>query len=230
MARSLPVVRARVRRAGSRRCGRAFPASGLRATADRGPGDRASAAPGLLPACAPARGPSLPRGPRGRSGRGSKQRSSRSRSATVSRVVTRPSSPGSCSGSSSRPGRSTRSIHVPARRSPAPTRELEQRDQARLGRQHRRDRLEDRRRQPHPLGRPEQPRRQSSGSLPDVTASRRGRCSASASPGSSAPTAGVATTTSTPTSGSSAGPTCSETSPPTAKAWPSKKPSGRQDS
>ena len=40
----------------------------------------------------------------GRSGRGSRPPSSRSRSATASRAVTRPSSPGSCSGSSSRPG------------------------------------------------------------------------------------------------------------------------------
>ena len=43
---------ARVRRNGSCRSGRAFAPSGRRAAADRGQGDRASAAPGLLPECA----------------------------------------------------------------------------------------------------------------------------------------------------------------------------------
>src|SRR6266542_1925081 len=62
----------------------------------------------------------------------------------------------------------------------------------------------------------------SSGSRPAATRPRRGCCSASASPGSSAPTAGAATTTSTRANDNSAGPTWSETSPPTAKAWPTR--------
>ena len=112
----------------------------------------------------------------------------------------------------------------PARRGGArrPAHPARAADQVGFGRQHRRDRLEDRRRQPDALGRADQPRPRCSGSRPAATPSRPGRCSASASPGSSARTAGAATTTSTPPSGSSAGPTCSGTSPPTAKAWPSR--------
>ena len=45
----------------------------------------------------------------------------------MSPAATRPSSRGSCSGSSSRPARSTRSSNGPERRSPAPTPQLEQR-------------------------------------------------------------------------------------------------------
>ena len=115
LARPVPVVRARVRRAGARRCRRAVSASGRRAAADRGQGDRASAAPGLLPGVRSGDSGRASRRRRGgRSGRGSRPRSSRSRCATASRAVTRPSSPGSCSGSSSRPGRWTRSSSAPA--------------------------------------------------------------------------------------------------------------------
>ena len=210
---------------GARRCGRAVAASGRRAAADRGQGDRASAAPGLLPGVRDRdTRPSLPRERRGgRSGPGCRRRSSRSRSATASRAATRPSSPGSCSGSSSRPGRSTRSCSAPARRSPRPHTRLEQEIKRAAGRQHRRDRLEDRRRAPDALGRAHRAAPRSSGSRPAATPPRRRRCSASATPGSSAPTAGAATTTSTRPAGSSAGRTCSATSPPTAKGWANKR-------
>ena len=107
-----------------------------------------------------------------------------------------------------------------ARRAAHPARAA---DQVSLGRQHRRDRLEDRRRPPHALGRVDQPHR----GVPDRgrPARLRGQDAArrATSPGSSARTAGAATTTSTRPSGSSAGRTCSATSPPTAKAWPSRK-------
>ena len=117
---------------GARRRGRAFSASGRGVAADRGPGDRASAAPGLLPGVRSghdSRASCSSLG--GHSGRGSRPRSSRSRCATVSRVVTRPSSPVSCSGSSSRPGRWTRSSSAPVMRSPHRTPGLSRRSNGR---------------------------------------------------------------------------------------------------
>ena len=212
-------MRARVRRAELVDAAEPCAAPGRRAAADRSQSDRASAAPRVLPGVRRARHGAVFRA--GRRGGVRAAAASRGRDArgTQPRLAPRHDRArrGSCSGSSSRPARSTRSSSAPVRRSPRRTPGSSSSSSS-VGRQHRRDRLEDRRRQRDAVGRADRPTR-SSGSRPAATPSRQGCCLASASPGSSAQTAGAATTTSTPPGGSSAGPTCSETSPPTAKAW-----------
>ncbi len=113
---------ARVRRERARRRGGAVAASGGRAAADRGQGERAPAAPGLLPGLRGSHdGRAAGRVAVGVRAAGCRPRSSRWRCATASRAAPPPSSPASCSGSSSRPGRSTRSSSAPATRSPRRT-------------------------------------------------------------------------------------------------------------
>ena len=199
---------------------RAVAASGRGAAADRGPGDRASAARRVLPACAART--------RGRASRRGAAVGVRAEAAGGGRDARGPepclaprhdrARPGAVRGRAlDRVGRRDHAS-APARRSPAPHTQLEQAAQVGAGRQHRRDRLEDRRRPPHALGRADHAR---GGGVPDRgrpprlrgqdaarRALRRDRLLRPLAP---------ATTTSTRPAASSAGRTCSATSPPTAK-------------
>ena len=130
--------------------------------------------------------------------------------------MTRPSSPGSCSGSSWRPGQSTRSSSVPARRLPRRTLGWSRRSSAH-------ELSTSTRRAGRPAGSagcsgaPSPDKQRSSGSRPAATPQRPRPCSASATTGSSAPTVTAATTTSTRPAARSAGRTCSATSRRTAR-------------